>query len=105
MLLREMSMRSLFALILTTSIASAETTFEPLPTFCDLVRQRAVNLLYYRFQPDFALVAAKASAEGEPLFEAMLQHAWVIQPRETLKQQAEQIRDFSDLWYGKCVLQ
>ncbi len=35
----------------------------------------------------------------------LLRTAWVIQPRETLKQQAAQIREFSDLWYGKCVLQ
>ena len=73
------------------------------PTFCDLVRIRAEGLLEARFKPGFDLVAAKEGAHGEPMFEAMVRHAWAVK-RGPYDQQASQIQDFSDFWYGQCIL-
>ena len=91
---------TLIILLLSTSTVQAEAVDT---SFCDLVRLRAEGLLEARFKPGFDLADAKAHTHDEPMFEAMLRHAWAIK-RPPYDQQDRQIQDFADYWYGQCIL-
>lgn len=71
--------------------------------FCDLIKERAVGLLEYRFSDSFDLVDAKAHTPNEPLFESMLRHAWSTKPGKPNERES-QVREFGEFWYGECVL-